>query len=131
MANAWDASIKLLYPADKGTFFSIEVLEPADSYDVVANVEIGEDLNEVATEQVLRVAIINLTTASQVDVAEVKWPLAPQNNTKRREELRVNFGPVPNSNSGDVLQVVASYKVIAGVNTDLSTAQSETFSIGG
>jgi hypothetical protein len=130
-ANAWDADIKLLYPADQGTNFAVEVLGPADPFDVVADVEIGEDLNENVDEHVLRVSIINLTTAAQVAFNEVKKPLVPQNNTKRREQLRVPFGPVANSNSGDVLQVVASYKVTAGTNVDQSTEQSETFSIGG
>jgi hypothetical protein len=131
MANAWDASIKLLYPVDQGTFFTVDVLEPADPYDVVANVEIGEDLNEFASEHILRVAVINLTTASQVAIQEVKETLVPQNNTPRREEMRASFGPVANSDSGDVLQVVASYKVIAGANVAQSTATSETFVIGG
>jgi len=32
-----------------------------------------------------------------------------------------------NAEVGDVLQAVASYKVTAGVNTDFSSAQSNTF----
>jgi hypothetical protein len=131
MANAWDADIKLLYPADQGTFFTVDVLEPGDPLDVIANVEIGEDLNEFAGEFLLRVAVVNLTTASQVAFTEVKGTLVPQNNTPRRQELRASFGPIPNSSSGDVLQAIASYKVTAGVNTDVSTAQSVTFAIGG
>jgi hypothetical protein len=131
MANAWDASIKLLYPADEGTFFTIDVLEQTDNYVVVANVEIGEDLNEFASEHVLRVAIVNLTTASQVDLVELKQALTPQNNQQRRQELRAEFGPIKNSSSGDVLQAVASYTVIAGANTDVSTASSVTFVVGG
>ena len=131
MANAWDATLKLLYPADEGTFFTVDVLEPGDTYVVVGNVEIGEDLNEFATEHVLKVSIVNLTTATQVDSAEVKEQLIPQNNTQRRQELRASLGPIQNSNPGDVLQAVASYKVTAGVNTDISTAQSVTFAVGG
>jgi hypothetical protein len=130
MANAWDATIKLLYPVDDGTFFTLDVLEPNTAYDVIANVEIGENLNENVDEFVLRVAIINLTTASQVAVQEVKGGLVPQNNTPRLEELRANFGPLQNSSPGDVLQAVASYKVIAGANSDVSTAQSVTFVAG-
>jgi hypothetical protein len=130
MANAWDATLKLLYPADEGTFFTVDVLEPGDTYVVVANVEIGEDLNEFATEHILRVSIVNLTTATQVDSAEVKEQLTPQNNTQRRQEMRASFGPIQNSTSGDVLQAVASYKVVAGANTDVSTSQSVTFAVG-
>lgn len=130
MANAWDASIKLLYPADTGTFFTIDVLEPADNFVVVANVEIGEDLNEVATKHLLRVSIVNLTTATQIAFAEVPEDLEPKNNEQRRQEMRADFGPVQNANTGDVLQAVASYTVVAGVNTDVSTATSVTFVVG-
>ncbi len=131
MANNWDASIKLLYPTDQGTFFTIDVLEPTDSYDVVANVEIGEGLNRFATEHTLRVSIVNLTTATQVDSAEVKEQLTPQLNTQRRQEMRASFNPPANVAGGDVLQAVASYKVTAGADTDVSTTTSETFAVGG
>jgi hypothetical protein len=130
MANAYDASIKLLYPADENSFFTIDVLEPADNYAVVANVEIGENLNEVATRHTLRVSIINLTTATQVDLKEVQEDLEPKNNEQRRQEMRADFGPIQNSNTGDVLQAVASYTVKAGVNIDVSSATSVTFVVG-
>jgi hypothetical protein len=130
MANPGDAIIKLLYPADDGTFFTLDVLPPGTDYDVIANVEIGEDLNQFVDEFVLRVAVINLTTATQVDLNEIKRPLVPQNNTQFRDEVRVDFGPIKNSSTGDVLQAVASYKVIAGATYDVSTAQSVTFVVG-
>jgi hypothetical protein len=131
MSNDWDASLKLLYPADEDAFFTVDILEPNTSYVVVGNVEIGEDLNEFATEHVLRVSIVNLTKATQVDFTEFKESLTPQNNTQRRQEIRAPFGPIQNSDAGDVLQAVASYKVIAGANFDVSTAQSVTFAVGG
>ena len=124
MANPGDASIKLLYPVDDGTFFTLDVLPLNTDFDVIANVEIGEDLNQNVDEFVLRVAIINMTTASQVDIQEVKRPLVPENNTQFQEEIRVDFGPIKDSASGDVIQAVASYRVIAGATYDISTAQS-------
>jgi hypothetical protein len=130
MTNAWDANIKLLYPVDDGTFFTLDVLPPGTDYDVIGNVEIGENLNENVDEFVLRVAIINLTTARQVDLQEVKGNLTPQNNTTHVEEIRVDFGPLQNSSPGDVLQAIASYKVVAGVNTDVSAAVSGLFIAG-
>jgi hypothetical protein len=120
----------LLYPADDGTDFTIDVLPPNTDYDVIANVEIGENLNEFVDEFTLRVAIINLTTASQVDLKQVTDKLVPQNNTQFRDEVRVDFGPIQNSAAGDVLQAVASYKVTAGATYDVSTAQSVTFVVG-
>lgn len=130
MANPWDANIKLLYPADDGTFFTLDVLPLNKNFDVIANVEIGENLFENVDRFELRVSIVNLTTATQVALGEVKDALTPQNNTQFQAEVRVNFGPIQNSSVGDVLQAVASYKVIAGVNYDVSTAQSVTFVVG-
>ena len=130
MANNFDASIKLLYPADQGSFFTVDVLEPTDPYDVVANVEIGQGLNQFASEHTLRVSIVNLTTATQIDSAEVKEQLTPQLNTQRRQEMRASFQAPQNVNSGDVLQAVASYRVTAGANSDVSTETSETFAVG-
>jgi hypothetical protein len=130
MANPGDATIKLLYPADDGTFFTLDVLPLNTDYDVIANVEIGEDLNQFVDRFELRVAVINLTTATQVALAEVKDTLTPANNTQFQAEVRVDFGPIQNSSPGDVMQAVASYKVIAGATYDVSTAQSVTFVIG-
>ena len=127
MANAGDASIKLLYPVNDGTFFTLDTLPPGTPYDVIANVEIGENLNENVDDFVLRVAIVNLSTASQVDIQEVKGTLTPLNNTEHLAEVRADFGPVQNTSPGDVLQAVASYRVNAGANFDISTALSATF----
>jgi hypothetical protein len=127
MANPWDANIKLLYPVDDGTFFTLDVLPLNKDFDVIANVEIGENLFENVDRFELRVSIVNLTTATQVALGEVKDTLTPLNNTQFQAEVRVDFGPIQNSAVGDVLQAVASYKVVAGVNYDVSTAQSVTF----
>lgn len=132
MPSPWDASIKLLYGVDQGTFFTLDDLALDDPFDVIANVEIGENLNEVVDSFTLRVGIRNLTTSETVAIQELSDALKPENNTPRTEELRVE---IPSgwaqqgsgSNVGDVLQAVASYKVVAGINTDFSTAESDTF----
>lgn len=131
MANNFDASIKLLYPVDQGSFFTIDVLEPTDSFDVIANVEIGQGLNQFVSEHVLRVSVVNLMTGGVAGTAEVRAPLTPQLNTQRREEIRANLPVAKDVSPGDVLQAVASYKVIAGANVDISTEKSETFAVGG
>jgi hypothetical protein len=129
MPSPWDASIKLLYGVDQGTVFTLDDVKLNDPFDVIANVEIGENLNEVVDSFTLRVGIKNLTTSETVATEELSAPLAPQNNQERREEQTV---PIPggwggNSSVGDVLQAVASYTVLAGNNTDFSTAESDTF----
>lgn len=132
MPSPWDASIKLLYAVDQGTFFTLDDLALDAQFQVVANVEIGENLNEVVDSFVLRVGIRNLTTSETVAIQELAAALAPQNNTPRREERKVQIpagwaAAGGGSSVGDVLQAVASYKVVAGINTDFSTAESDTF----
>jgi len=131
MANAWDASVKLVYPADQGTNFTVDVLEPGTPFDVIADVEIGEDLNENVDDFVLRVGVVNLTTSVQVALVKVKAALIPQPNTNARDQIRADFVAVQNAANppaiGDVLQAVASYSVRSGATKDVSTAQSATF----
>jgi hypothetical protein len=132
MPSPWDASIKLLYGVDQGTFFTLDDLALDAPFDVIANVEIGENLNEVVDSFTLRVGIRNLTTSETVAIQELSDSLKPENNTARTEELRVQFQAGwaqagSGSSVGDVLQAVASYKVVAGINTDFSTAESDTW----
>jgi hypothetical protein len=131
MPNPGDATIKLLYAVDQGTFFTIDDVTLDDPFDLVANIEIGSNLNQVVDSFVLRVGIRNLTTSETVAIEELKDTLTPGTDP-RLEELRVQIpsgwaAAGSGSNVGDVLQAVASYKVEAGVNTDFSTAESNSF----
>ena len=126
MPSPWDASIKLLYATDLNTFFTIDDVPRGDSFDVIANVEIGQDLNQSVDNFDLRVGIVNLTQSNSVAVVNDAGALAPA-ATPFLDERRVNIPAGWSANAGDVLQAVASYKVTAGVNTDFSTAVSQTF----
>jgi hypothetical protein len=130
MSNDMDANIKLLYPVDKGSFFTIDDIGRGKEFDVVANVEVGEDLNEVINRHEVRVGIVNLTQAKAVGTPQtLSQNLVPQNNTPLLAELRVAIPGTwaTDAEVGDVLQAIASYKVTAGVNIDFSTSQSVTF----
>jgi hypothetical protein len=127
MSSDWDASIKLLYATDAGTFFTIDDVSSGAAFDVIANVEIGENLNEHVNSFVLRVGIVNLTQSSSVFSVDQPGTLTPANNQTFFAEERVNIPAGWAAAVGDVLQAVASYKVTAGANTDFSTAQSNTF----
>jgi hypothetical protein len=130
MSNDMDANIKLLYPVDQNSFFTIDDVDRGKEFDVIANVEVGEDLNEVINRHEVRVGIVNLTQSKSVGQPQtLSQPVTPLNNTPLLAELRV---PIPgnwdaDAEVGDVLQAVASYKVTAGVNIDFSTSQSVTF----
>jgi hypothetical protein len=127
MSSDWDASIKLLYATDVGTFFTIDDVQNGAAFDVIANVEIGENLNEAVDSFDLRVGIVNLTQSSSVAIVDQTGALTPANNQAFFAEERVNIAAGWTATVGDVLQAVASYKVTAGVNIDFSTAQSNTF----
>lgn len=126
MPSDLDASIKLLYPVDLNQFFTIDDVASGDSFDVIANVEIGQDLNQSVDNFDLRVGIVNLTQSSSVAVVNDAGALSPA-ATPFLDERRVNIPAGWSANTRDVLQAVASYKVTAGVNTDFSTATSQTF----
>lgn len=126
MPGPWDASIKLLYPVDQGSFFTIDDIDNSTPYDVIANVEIGENLNENVDDFELRVAVRNLTQSTTVQIQTLKGALTPADDTTFQAEERVSFNP-PNQTPGDVLQAVASYRVNAGSNSDFSSAESHTF----
>lgn len=125
MSNNWDASIKLLYPADAGAFFTVDTIKAGEPFVAIANVEIGEDLNKVVTRFDLRIGVVNLTQATSVTVVSDGGVLTPD-SIPVLAELRV---PVDTwtADVGDVLKLVASYKVTAGIHTDSSSAESVTF----
>ena len=128
MPGPWDASIKLLYPVDQGQFTTIDDIDNNTPYDAIANVEIGENLNENVDDFVLRVAVVNLTTSQTIQIEELKRGLTPADDTTFLAEERVNLN-APNQTPGDVLKLVASYRVNAGSNSDFSSAESVSFNV--
>ena len=128
MPGPWDASIKLLYPVDKGQFTTVDDIDNNTPFDAIANVEIGEDLNENVDDFLLRVAVLNLTQSSTVQIVDKPGNLTPVDDTTFTAEERIEFN-APNQTPGDVLKLVASYRVNAGSNSDISSAESVTFTV--
>ena len=128
MPGPWDASIKLLYPVDKDTFSTLDDIDNNTPFDAIANVEIGENLNENVDDFVLRVAVLNLTQSTTVQVVDKPGNLTPADDTTFTAEERVSLD-APNQSPGDVLKLVASYRVNAGSNSDFSNAESVTFNV--
>jgi hypothetical protein len=126
MPSPWDANIKLLDAVDNNTVNSIDDVANTAPFDVIANVEIGENLNENVDSFVLRVSIRNLTASVTAATVEKTGTLTPANNTAFFAAEKVDIDTWT-ATVGDVLQAVASYKVVAGANTDFSTAESNTF----
>ena len=86
MPGPWDASIKLLYPVDQGQFTTIDDIDNNTPFDAIANVEIGENLNENVDDFVLRVAIRNLTQSTTVQIVDQPGKLIAANNTPFNSE---------------------------------------------
>jgi hypothetical protein len=128
MPGPWDASIKLLYPVDQGTFSTLDDIDNNTPFDAIANVEIGENLNENVDEFELRVAVLNVTQSTTIQIETLKRALVPADDTTFTAEERVSLN-APNQTVGDVLKLVASYRVTAGANSDTSTAESVTFAV--
>jgi hypothetical protein len=127
MPSPWNASIKLLYATDVNTFFTIGTVHKGDPFDVVADVEVGENLNEAVDSFDLWVTIRNLSQFSILLRNQISRPLNPASNAPSFNEIRVGFNGGWNASEGDILQAVAAYKVTAGGFTDYSTAESNTF----
>jgi hypothetical protein len=126
MPSGWDVSIKLLYAVDDGSYFTIDDVANGYSFDVIANVEIGEDLNQNVDSFDLSVSVRNLSQSSTLATEKVNGSLTPR-GTSFNDEVRVDFDGGWTAEVGDVLQAVASYKVVAGANIAFSTADSNTF----
>ncbi|MEV0897130.1 hypothetical protein [Actinoplanes sp. NPDC049802] len=127
--NAFDAQINSIDPVVQGKNFTVSVLDATKPFDALADVEIGEGLNEFVNKHLLQVSVVNRSTANRVAFNELEQKLAPQDNTPRAETLRVAFGPLANVTSGDVIELVATYTVTAGVNTSVTNEISDTFTI--
>lgn len=127
MANNFDANIKLLYPVDPGTNFTVDDVAKGKAFEILADVEVGQDLNAVINRHDVRVGIVNLTQAKPVGAAVNFGEVLTPAHTPLLKVLRIAIADTGDAQVGDVLQAVASYKATAGVHTDFSTAQSVTF----
>jgi hypothetical protein len=125
MAGRNDATIKLLYPVDNGTFFSLDTVAPNTAFEVVADIEIGSNIMQVVTRHDVRVTVRNLSTGEVT--TESFGELLANSLAPYNAPLKVAFPNGVKGSDGDVLEAVASYRATAGINTDYSTAASGAF----
>jgi hypothetical protein len=126
MAGTWDADIKLLSIVDEGTRFTADTTENGDTFEVVADIEIGSDLMEIVTRHELFLSVINVSDAAPL-VQPLKFAevLAPQRNSAPvNREIRLKVAKWK-AKEGDLIKAYATYKVSAGVHTDHSTSESD------
>jgi hypothetical protein len=127
MAGQYDATITQLAPvvATTGTV-TLAAIGKNSPFDALASVEIGAGLNGLSERHELKVSVQNLSKVA----LKASGALTPTSRTAANAPysagLRVPL-PAPAGgwgDPGDVLQLVASYIVHAGANTDYSSAFS-------
>lgn len=128
MANSWDAQIKLLYAASDGTSNSLATIKLDAPFDVVADIEVGENINGFGIADELNVSVRNLSQLKVAAPGNASRTLTPVQQP-RNERLKVDIpsGWGGNAQVGDLLEVVATYRFDAGAYTDYSSAESKRF----
>jgi hypothetical protein len=129
MANIDDASVKLLFAADSGTRNTVDDLPKNRGFDAIMDIEIGANLNQIAGSFDVRIGVRNLTQSRNVAVVAENRPLTSSGAT-RLETVTLSVAAADvdaNTEIGDVLQLVGSYRVNAGVRRDVSMVESPTF----
>ncbi|NLT57017.1 MAG: hypothetical protein GXX79_21150 [Actinomycetales bacterium] len=132
MPNAYDAGIKLVYVADPDPAparFTIDDVSLGAEFKVVADVEVGSAMHALVTKYDMVVGVVNLTRCQSVTVVKDGASISPDNSgvaLRKIIEVTIPSGWA-NALEGDVLQVVASFKLTAGAVFDYSAAISPTF----
>ncbi|MDT3443828.1 hypothetical protein [Pseudofrankia sp. BMG5.37] len=124
--SGWDATIKLLHPVDLGTDFEADTVSVGGAFDVIADVEVGEELMGFAGSYDLWVKVRNLSTSTMLAADYVNVLLTPI-HAPWRDRLHRNIPGGWIATEGDVLEVLASFKMNAGVHHDYSSAISQHF----
>jgi hypothetical protein len=128
MSGTWDATIMAVHAADDGWSFPIDAVENGAVFGVVASVKIGQNLMQFVDGCELFVAVRNLSQSTTLLSRRQAYALAPQ-RSPLNQELQLKFDAGWNANEGDVLEVVATFKVTAGINHDYSLARSGPFAV--
>ena len=126
MSGTWDANIRLVYAVDDGGSFAIDTNENGRAFEVIANIGIGRNLMQFVDKCDLFVSIRNLSQSNTVLCQHQSYALAPQ-SASLNQKLQVKFDAGWKANEGDVLEVVATFKVTAGANSDYTLAGSAPF----
>jgi hypothetical protein len=126
MAGTWDADITLLHAAAEGGSSAADTVPCGEAFDVLAGIRVGRNLMQFVDTCDLFVSVRNLSACRLLTRRRLSLPLAPQDAALARQ-LRVAVAGGWTAEDGDILEVVATLKVTAGVNPDYSLARSAPF----
>jgi hypothetical protein len=127
MPGEYDARFNQLSVVDQGTSFTLDTLASGKDFDVIADIEVGESLNEVISRIQIWVSVGNLTQLIQVQSQVYDNGTPGPAKAPRNERITIPFKALTGVNEGDLLEAVATLKVTAGVLSDISDARSQKF----
>ena len=130
MIGSWDAAVKLVYVRDCSGSVAVDTVSNGDPFEVVAQIRIGHSLMQVVGRCDLLVAVRNLSRSSVLSWQQRSYALAPQ-DAPLHHRLEVPFDAGWNADDGDVLEVIATFKVTAGLHRSYSLAGSTPFVVAG
>jgi hypothetical protein len=122
MSGAWDARIRLVYVVDDKGSSATDTIAAGAPLDVLANIIVGATLMQVVTKATLFVSVRNLSQLTVPLRGQHTVNLTPRSTTLR-QTLQVPFAGGWDSDDGDILDVIAAFKVQAGIHVDHSHAQ--------
>jgi hypothetical protein len=124
----WDAQIKLLFPADDSTTFTADTVPLNTPFDALASVEVGQGVMGFAVGDELTVVVRNLSQSTTLITVSKPRTLTPS-ATALNDNIKVDIPATWTGTTlpGDVLELVATYRMDAGIYTDYSSTKSETF----
>jgi hypothetical protein len=123
MSGTWDATILSAYAAGTGEPFAVDAVGNGEKFDVVANVRIGRNLMQFVDRCELFVSVRNLSRSTTLVSQHQQYELTPA-KLALNEAFRVQLASGWTAGEGDVLEVLATFKVTSGINYDYSTARS-------
>jgi hypothetical protein len=130
VSGTWDATIMSAYAVDTAEPFAIDAIANGEKFDVVANIRIGRNLMRFVDRCELFVSVRNLSRSTTVATRHQGYALTPQ-KVSLTEAFRVQFASGWEANEGDVLEVLATFKVTSGINYDYSMARGGPFIVKG
>ena len=116
----------LVYAVPAGGYSAITLIRNGDAFDVIADIRVGRTLMQFVGDSDLFVSVRNLSQSTTLMNRHSSYPLFPQ-RSPLTERLRLKFNPGWTASEGDVLEVVATFKVRAGINHHYSQARSTPF----
>jgi hypothetical protein len=130
VSGDWDASIRNVQAVESAVVFApLDVVPIGSAFDVVAAVRVGASLMSVADSYDLFVVARSLSRGSVLARTRDHHLLRPQRHALHRT-LRTSVPAGWDADDGDLLDVIATFKVTAGVHTDYSHARSDPFIAG-